>query len=463
MPEQNRSNELWSQAAVGSDAVTAQRRILVATVVVATCTLVVKLAAAGKDLVVANYFGVSASLDAFLLAYLFPSFCVNVLAGSLQAAFVPAYVMTRTAEGETAAAAFAASTASMLLLALTFTAMVVTPMAMWIMPSLAGALPLEYVADATRMAALLAPLIVLNGLMYFWSGFLNSQERYAIPAFTPIVTPVCMAAAIIVAGRTYGAATLVFGILLGSCIELASLLVQARVAGQRRLFGVLRPTSRHKAVFSQFAAAAGGNILMGATLIVDQSFVASLGAGGVSTLSFGTKLTQVCAGIFAMAIATAVLPNASQLVARADWSGLRNTVSSYTVMILAVTLPVTAAFIYFSEDIVRLLFQRGAFDRSDTAAVSFVQSLSALQIPFFAWSILIVRVLSALNANVVLVYGSGVSLILDILLNYALVPVLGVAGTALATSIMYAGACIFLSISLYWRIRRIEDGSARIR
>jgi Na+-driven multidrug efflux pump len=82
--------------------------------------------------------------------------------------------------------------------------------------------------------------------------------------------------------------------------------------------------------------------------------------------------------------------------------------------------------------------------------------MSALQIPFFAWSMLIVRVLSAISANAVLLLGAVISLILDIVLNFSLVPILGVAGVGLATSIMYACACVFLSVSLHRRLQRLE-------
>jgi Na+-driven multidrug efflux pump len=50
-----------------------------------------------------------------------------------------------------------------------------------------------------------------------------------------------------------------------------------------------------------------------------------------------------------------------------------------------------------------------------------------------------------------------ISLLLDIALNFTLVPVLGVAGTGLATSLMYASTCVFLFWSLRRRLRRLES------
>jgi putative peptidoglycan lipid II flippase len=434
----------------------ANRRIMLATLVVATCTFAVKLAAAGKDLALAGVFGVSAALDTFLLAYLLPSVCVNILAGSLQAAFVPKYVVARSAQGEDAAAAFAASTASLLLMALAALALIAIPIVALVMPKLAHALPTDRIADARWMAMVMTPIIVLNGLTYFWSGYLNAHNRFAVPALTPIITPVCVAIAALLLAARCGVAALVAGTLVGGAIELSILLAGTRTVMRRLPFATPRFTPMHRSMSTQFATAAIGNVVMAGTLVVDQSFAASLGAGAVSTLSFGTKLSQVAAGIFTMAIATAVLPTAARLVADQDWPGLRHTLRSYTAIVFAVTVPMTALLVFLSEDIISLVLERGAFGRADTTAVAFVQSLSALQIPFFAWSILIVRVLAAVSANEVLLVGAVISLVLDIVLNFSLVPVLGVAGTGLATSLMYASACIFLSWSLRRRLRRLE-------
>jgi putative peptidoglycan lipid II flippase len=433
------------------------RHVLTAVVTVAACTAIAKLAGAGKDLIFAQAFGISAALDTFLLAYLFPSVFVNVLAGSLQAAFVPKYMQERATKGDAAAAAFAASTASLLLLMLVAVAMVAAVIVGTVVPILAGKLPAEHVAQAQQMATVLMPVIVLNGLMYFWSGYLNTFNRFAVPALTPVVTPVCMASAALLFAPEYGVRVLVLSAFVGGSLELAIVLAGARRVTEGHLFAPPRLGAGQRAMLTQFAAAAAGNVVMGATIVVDQSFAASLGAGAVSTLSFGTKLSQVAASIFTMALASAILPSAARLAAERDWSALRRTLRTYTVLAIAATVPVAGVLVLFSEDIIRLLLERGAFRSSDTVAVAYVQSFSALQIPFYAWSVLIARVLAAISANGVLLFGAGISLLLDILLNYALVPILGVAGTGLATSVMYAFSCVFLSLALHYRLRGLEE------
>ena len=62
-------------------------------------TLIVKFVAFAKDLVVANHFGVSRELDAYLVAFILPSFAINVVAGAFHTSLVPTYIETREHEG----------------------------------------------------------------------------------------------------------------------------------------------------------------------------------------------------------------------------------------------------------------------------------------------------------------------------------------------------------------------------
>jgi putative peptidoglycan lipid II flippase len=74
-----------------------------AAVTVGLMTALVKVAAAGKELVVAWRFGTGDALDAFLVAFLVPSFITSVVAGSFNAAFIPTYIRVREQEGVEAA------------------------------------------------------------------------------------------------------------------------------------------------------------------------------------------------------------------------------------------------------------------------------------------------------------------------------------------------------------------------
>src|SRR5439155_25675039 len=74
------------------------RRILAATATVAVISLMVRVASLAKDLAVAYRFGTDDALDAFLIALLLPSLAINVVASSLNTAFVPIFIELRERE-----------------------------------------------------------------------------------------------------------------------------------------------------------------------------------------------------------------------------------------------------------------------------------------------------------------------------------------------------------------------------
>jgi putative peptidoglycan lipid II flippase len=187
---------------------------------------------------------------------------------------------------------------------------------------------------------------------------------------------------------------------------------------------------------------------------------AMIGPGSVATLSYGNKVVSFIMGTGSMALGTAVLPHVSRMVVMADWGGLRHTLKTYARLIALVTVPLTLIIVYFSSPIVGLLYERGAFTTANTQLVSRVQAFYLLQMPFYMVGMLGVRVLSALIKNQILMIISGINLIVNILGNYFLMKVLGVAGISLSTSIVYmiSMSLIFLSLSIQLKKQEILNG-----
>jgi putative peptidoglycan lipid II flippase len=153
------------------------------------------------------------------------------------------------------------------------------------------------------------------------------------------------------------------------------------------------------------------------------------------------------------AVSAAVLPYLSRLSAREDFAELRRTVRIVVSVILLVALPVSVLVLCFSEELVRLVFQRGQFNAADTLLVARVQRMFVLQVPVFVSSIFFVRVLSALRRNDVLLYIAIGGVLTNAVLDYVLMQWLGVAGIALATSLVYVAAALAGGSVVYFLLR----------
>jgi putative peptidoglycan lipid II flippase len=162
--------ETWRRGSVN-------RRIFAAMVTVAAGALALKLAATGKDMVVAAHFGTSDAVDAFFIALTVPTFVIYVIAGSLPAALVPAYVRVRDREGAPAAGRLLSGVLGGGVVA----AMLASILLVWAAPAFLPLLGAWF--DGAKLAMthnlflLLVPATLFAGIATVLSAVLTAEDR----------------------------------------------------------------------------------------------------------------------------------------------------------------------------------------------------------------------------------------------------------------------------------------------
>jgi putative peptidoglycan lipid II flippase len=445
----------WQQQSVN-------RRIFGVTVTVGILTVAVKLLAMLKEAVVAHQFGTGDALEAFLIAMVLPQFAINLIGGSLNAALIPTYIRVRERVGADAAHQVFASVTALSLTILILLSLALGIAAPLLLPLIASGFPAWKLTMAISAFRWLLPMLVLSGLTTTWSAVLNAGDRFALAAAAPAATSTLTLAFVWWRGSTWGLDALVAGTLGGALLETIIVgwgLARRGISLLPRWQG-LNEDARQ--VIGQYTPMLTGAFLMGGTAVVSQSMAAMLAPGSVSVLAYGSKLTTLVLGIMAVAVSTAVLPPFSRMVAVGEWNALRHALRTYSRLLLAVTIPLTILLILLSKPLVVLLFQRGAFTPADAQLVAATQVMYLLHVPLFVVGMLLVRLISALRANHMLMWGSGLNLAINIILTYVLMQRFGVAGIALATSLMYAGSVAFLWIAAS-RLLRVLPGQEASR
>ncbi len=425
------------------------RRIFSGMAVVAVMTLVVKLMAAAKELVIADYFGTGEMVDAFLFAYLLPAFAINVLSGSFSAAMMPTYIRTRDNQGEQAANSLFSSLMLIGVLFLLVAAGLLAAFAPTILSLLGSGFSEQTMLLTQTLFYWLLPVLVLTGIGQLLATIINAGERFATVALAPALTPICTVIALITLADEWGIFALAGGAVLGAGLELLVLIIAAvrkNIPVLPRWHGM---TEELRTVIGQYTPMIAGAFLMSGTGLVDQSMAAMLEPGSVATLNYANKVVAMILSIGSMALGTAVLPHFSRLVGNEDWAGLRHTFKTYARLIVFISIPATALLFLFSQPIIQLLFERGAFTAADTQLVSQVQAYYLLQLPFYMLGILGVRLISAMTKNTVLMKISALNLVVNIIGNYVLVQYYGVAGIALSTALVYILSCAMICLYLF--------------
>ncbi|MBA2671087.1 MAG: polysaccharide biosynthesis C-terminal domain-containing protein [Gemmatimonadetes bacterium] len=424
-------------------------------VTVAAMTLLVKVVATGKDVAVANAFGTASVMDAFLIAFLLPSYAITVVAGAVPAAFIPVYIKVRAREGAQAAGSLLSTVLLAGAAGLLGVTIILAGLGRQVLPLLGGGFDSATLQVTTALFLLLLPGILLQGVATIAAAALNATDRYLLASTVPVVTPLAITVALL-SDVSRGILALVVGTLIGMLIE-ATLLVGA--LHKRDLLGrpqVMNPHPALREVGAQYLPAVVGSAVMSGASLIDMAMAGSLTAGSVSVLSFGSKLVMGVLGIGVLALATPILPLFSRHVEAREWNALGSTIRWFVTVVVSVVVPMTLILIWFSEDLVRLLFERGAFDAGDTRIVARVQVMYLLQAPFYVLGVMGVRLLSALGRNALVMWVSVLNLVSNALGNLLLMRVMGVAGIALSTSIVYFISCMVIFALVRSSLRRLQ-------
>ncbi|HEY9710146.1 MAG TPA: murein biosynthesis integral membrane protein MurJ [Oculatellaceae cyanobacterium] len=444
----------WKKLTTGSPT----RQIFSAAITVGFMTALVKVVAVGKELVVAWRFGTGEALDAFFIAFIVPSFIFVVVAESFNAALIPTYIRVREQEGlEVAQRLFSGVVVwSLVLLTIITILMIVT--APLYLPWLAGGFSPQKLDLTFHLICTIAPVVPLSGIVVIWGAVLNAGERFALAAISPALTAL-ITILLLLANKNWGIFSLAIGLVCGTLLEMILLGAALKRQGMS-----LRPKwygfdSHLRQVASQYIPMIAGALLMCSTSLVDQSMAAMLSPGSVAALNYGSKVIALPISLITTAVSTAVIPYFSEMVADRNWLGVRDTMKRYLWLVVITTVPVTVVLFLFSQPIIEVLLQRGSFTAKDTHIVAQIQAMYALQLPFNVGGIFVVRLISSMQLNQILMWASGLNLIINICLNYLFMQWIGVIGIALSTSCVYAFSFSFVFLFATKNLRIIANES----
>ncbi|MFB3106135.1 MAG: murein biosynthesis integral membrane protein MurJ, partial [Pseudomonadales bacterium] len=173
--------------------------------VVAGMTLLSRISGFGRDMVLANFFGASEVADAFFVAFRIPNFFRRLFAeGAFNQAFVPVLIRYK-ARTVAELRLFVAVVAGNLTLALLFVVIAGVLLA----PGLVAVFAPGFLGDEERfalttdMVRITFPYLGFISLTAFAGALQNSQHRYAIPAFTPVLLNLTLISAMLFAADLF--------------------------------------------------------------------------------------------------------------------------------------------------------------------------------------------------------------------------------------------------------------------
>lgn len=420
------------------------------TMVVIAASIIVAIAVIFREQVIASRFGVGDVTDAFTLASSIVIFLAAAIGGSLASSLIPVSIQIEVDSGKAAAEAVCRAVLARLLVSLVAISVLLYVFSEPLVSAIAHNFPPEKQQLTRSLFMMTLPLLPLAGWAAYATVLLNIRRRLLFSTLASAMIPVT---GIIIIQISSTPDALALGLVLGylmQCLFIAFILKEE----PRWLWPTWHAQRSHlRAVWQQYLPVTIGSLFMTGTVVTDQVMAGWLTAGSVATLAFASILVNYLNAFAGRALGVPAIIHFSTLTAHKKWAEARRLMGQALLIIGGIALGLTTIVWGFSDWLVAQLFERGAFTAVDTAHVAEVQKYYSLQLTFQFVGVLLVRMLSALGKNRTILVVAMFNFFANILLNWIFMKLFGVAGIALATSVvlfissLLCGAMVWRSLN----------------
>ena len=419
-------------------------------VLVGSIVLLIKVLSFYKETIVGAKFGLSELLDTYYIAILIPSFVQNAFIGTLKNLFIPNYITEmKTSNSRGSFQAFALFTIAAIVIGLTLIIILFSDV---FLEQMFTGHTEGYYALIRKQLYVVLPSLIFWGYSSFLGGLLEINDKYFHSTIAQIFTPLCIILMLVFFKDLFEEIVLVLGMLIGSILGFLFLLFSAL---RFKLIEIkkIKVNSNMRVMLQQYPPKLTSSLLTGINPFVDQFFAAQLVIGSVAAINYGVRIPKFTVGILVLAIGNVLLPHFSRMVNDNLRSAYKN-LSKILRTVFTSALVIALLMIVFSDDIIRILFERGKFTADDTYVVANIQRIALIYVPFYLCTIICVKFLTALNKNKFMAWTSLWNLALNLVLNIILVKKFGLYGLVLSTAIVYVLASFIYLFYTYSGYRK---------
>jgi putative peptidoglycan lipid II flippase len=414
-----------------------------------------------REVVLANQFGTSEDLSAYISAFRIPDLLfLVIMAGAFGSAFIPVF-SGFLGNGEDAAAWKLAS----VILNLSTVSVIVVSVLAWITaPELvryivapdANPRTQELTTDCMRLL-LLSPIFL--GLGIAAKGILEGQDLFTLPALSPIIYNTATILGAILLGPRIGVFGVAIGVVAGA---LGFLLVQIpgivgsgmryslsfdpRIPGVDEVGRLLAPRLIGQAAFQ-------------INFIAVTNLAWRTGDQSVSAINYAWQLLMLPHGVLALSISTVILPTLSRLWQQGDVTAFRATLGSAMRPLIFLSLPAAVILFAFRTAIVQTLFQTGAFSAESTSLVAAPLAFLAAGLVSYALVEALTRAFYAMHDTRTPVIAGVAIIALNLALGVALIDRFGYLALAFALSASTTVEAGILAVILHKRLGGVGKGA----
>ncbi|WP_223701180.1 murein biosynthesis integral membrane protein MurJ [Sutcliffiella deserti] len=415
-----------------------------------------------RDITLSYFYGASEISDAFVISLTIPTVIFGIIAAGISTGYIPIYSKIQENEESGRGRYFTNNLINILVLLCTSFIVV----ALIFTEPLVKVFASGFEGETLKLAVLFTRLsiagIYFTLIVRILSAYLNYKKQFAVPALAGLPLSIITIASII-------ASYLFDSLIILGIANISALLIQflfimffAYKNGYRFTFVL-----DFKDKYIKMMAIMAIPVIIGSSVtqinkLVDRTLASQVAEGGISALNYAFTLNTSILGIFAVSISTVLFPSISKMAAKKNNTGLKESLSKALAGVVILLLPVTVGVLFFSEQIVRFLFGRGAFDQEAVMMTSEAFFFYTIGLTSMGLQLILSKTFYSLHDTKTPMVNAAIAMGLNIVLNFLLWKPFGLGGLALATSVSSIFCTILLLRSLRKKIGKLGLKSTTI-
>ena len=431
------------------------KKLFKSTGIISVMTLLSRVSGLVRDMVMANILGPGALSDAFVVAFRIPNFLRRIFAeGAFSQAFVPVF-SELTEQNTVQAKRFVDASATLLATATFVLSMLGIIFAADIVSVLAPGFTQEPEKFAVTVNSLqiMFPYLFCISLVAMSAGVLNTRNRFAVPAVTPVLLNLCLISAMLVLTPwlSNAAQALSVGVLVAGFLQLLFQIPSLLKEGYFPSFSFDFKNSAVRRVSVLMLPAIFSVSVVQINLFVSMILASGLETDSVSWLYYSDRLMEFPVGVFGIALATVVLPSLSKKHAAGSTESFSAMMDWALRWVAMIAIPAALGLYLLATPLLSTIFQGGEFTQRDVEMSAVALRAIAIGVSGFIFIKVLAPGFFAQQDTKTPVKIAAVAVAVNIVMSLVLVGKYAHVGLALAISISAWVNASLLLIILVWR------------
>ena len=411
-----------------------------------------------REAIFANFFGLNVQYDLYLVGAVLPITINTIILYLGQNYFIPNYNKIKI-ESEEKAHRFTNSTFWIFVLGGIILSAILFLFSQSIVELYLQNSSLSSKNTAVIVFRVFILTIPLNAAVSILSAFLQSEYEYKFPAYSQLLLNIAIIILVLFFSSGWGVYTIPAGYIIGSLLQVLYLLINSKNAISFNLLKILKDKSVIVFINSSFLLTVLIESISQIYLIADRYLYNEVDKGGIAALNYALNLFVLPISIISVALSTALFPKLSRSFSENSHGELENRMNNFFSMNLFMFIPVSVIFIFYGDLIIKILFERGAFNLHDTRMTFEVLKIYSLSLIFYSSYVVVNKLLYSTDLAKQLLIITIAGCLLKIIFNFVFVKSMHQEGLALSSTLSYI---FFFIASLLLVFRKIKISNKTI-